>query len=124
MAIQLSVDDSSWKTGKRVAETRVERATQKGLRDVGDELLRLSQLEVPLDVGTLQGSGNVEPKNKDLVEVGYNTPYAARLHEHPEYHFQNNRKGKYLTDPLKKNKQIFIRHIADVIRNSLEGYGV
>lgn len=124
MAVKLSVDDSSWRTGSRMAKTKVERATERGLRDVGDDLLRLSQLEVPLDIGTLMGSGNVEPKSKDLVEVGYNTKYAARLHEHPEYKFQKNRKGKYLTDPLVKNRQKFLRHIADVIRVSLGGYGV
>ena len=124
MAVKLSVDDSSWQTGRKVAQNKVDKATKRGIRDVAEELLRLSQLEVPLDVGTLQGSGNVKPAGFDEYEVGYHTPYAAKLHEHPEYNFQNNRKGKYLTDPLEKNKRIFMRHVADVIRTSLGGYGV
>jgi hypothetical protein len=38
-----------------------------------------------------------------MVTVGYHTPYAARLHEHPEYKFQKGRKAKYLQDPLMHN---------------------
>jgi len=36
--------------------------------------------------------------------VSYDTPYAARLHEHPEYNFQNGRQGKYLEEPAMQNR--------------------
>lgn len=73
----------------------------KALNDVASEILRLSQREVPHDKGTLQNSGNVSQGASQLeVKVGYNTPYAGRLHEHPEFHFQKGRKGKYLEDPV------------------------
>ena len=75
---------------------------EKRVLDIGNEILRLSQREVPHDEGTLQNSGTVEEVNGDVI-VGYHTPYAARLHEHPEYHFQKGRKGKYLEDPVRKN---------------------
>ncbi len=71
--------------------------------DVANELLRLSQEQVPLDEGTLQNSGAVDKLQGDTV-VGYHTTYAARLHEHPEYRFQKGRKGKYLEDPIVQNK--------------------
>lgn len=67
-----------------------------------DEILRLSNKEVPFDKGILSNSGRVKAFPR-YVEVGYHTPYAHRLHEHPEYHFQNGRKGKYLEDPIKNN---------------------
>lgn len=73
--------------------------------DIGYEIMRLSQMEVPHDKGTLQNSGTVDQVGEDVV-VGYHTPYAARLHEHPEYRFGKGRKGKYLEDPIKRNEQI------------------
>lgn len=81
---------------------RIDPAKQKAEKMVGDEILRLSNKEVPFDIGTLANSGRVDvfPNH---VEVGYHTRYAHRLHEHPEYNFQNGRKGKYLEDPIKHN---------------------
>lgn len=81
---------------------QIEPAKNKGLKMVGDEILRLSSVEVPFDTGVLLGSGRVDAKG-DQVEVGYHTRYAHRLHEHPEYNFRNGRKGKYLEDPIKAN---------------------
>lgn len=72
---------------------------------IGNEIMRLSQQEVPHDVGTLQNSGDVE-QDGDNVIVGYHTPYAARLHEHPEYRFKKGRKGKFLEDPINRNAAI------------------
>jgi len=63
---------------------RVDPARNKALKMVGDELLRLSNKEVPFDKGTLANSGRVEAF-PDYCEVGYHTKYAHRLHEHPEY---------------------------------------
>lgn len=71
---------------------------------VADEVLRLSQFEVPHDEGTLQNSGSVEALPNGDVVLGYHTRYAARLHEHPEYNFQKGRKGKYLEDPIRNNQ--------------------
>lgn len=78
-------------------------ASQGGVFDAANEIMRLSQLEVPHDEGTLQNSGTVEDLPNGDIVVGYHTSYAARLHEHPEYHFQKGRKGKYLEDPILKN---------------------
>ena len=96
--------------GKMVAANlpNLERALHKGVRrgllDAGLEGLRLSQAEVPHDEGTLQNSGTVEVLSNGDVVLGYHTPYAARLHEHPEYRFQKGRKGKYISDPLERNQ--------------------
>jgi hypothetical protein len=72
----------------------------------GDELLRLSTSEVPHDTGYLQASGKVSKKSLEAA-VSYNTPYAVRVHEHPEFRFQGGRKGKYLEDPMKRNVETF-----------------
>lgn len=83
-------------------KTKVSPAAMKATGDAANELLRLSQFEVPHDKGTLQNTGTVQQRGADFI-VGYNTRYAARLHEHPEYRFQKGRKGKYLEDPLVRN---------------------
>lgn len=91
--------------------------------EAADELLRLSQAEVPHDVGTLQNSGHTEEDGDDIL-VGYGgaaAPYAARLHEHPEYRFQKGRKGKFLEDPLIKNLKVLRDHIESGWNNVMEG---
>lgn len=102
----------------------IDPARNKALKMVGDEILRLSNKEVPFDIGTLANSGRVDAyplTPKDTVEVGYHTRYAHRLHEHPEYNFQNGRKGKYLEDPIKNNlsrleKIVGLNLSAEIIR--------
>lgn len=79
--------------------------TMRGQNLAGERLLALSALEVPHDVGDLEESGtvvNAEQPGQDTLVV-YDRPQAARLHEHPEYNFQNGRKGKYLEDPAVQN---------------------
>lgn len=88
-------------------DSNIERKAKVGLVEVADEILRLSNKEVPFDKGTLARSGEVKPKENE-VEVGYyGVAYAHRLHEHPEYKFKGGRKGKYLEDPIKSNLSRF-----------------
>lgn len=63
-----------------------------------------SNKQVPFDIGTLSKTWFVEPLNNEIgFRFGYRTPYAARLHEHPEYKFKNGRKAKYLEQPIEEN---------------------
>ena len=89
--------------------------------EVGETLLLLSQREVPLDESTLANTGETHREGGADGEtiVGYHTDYAARLHEHPEYSFGNNRKGKYLEDPLKNNLNVFGQQYADNMDKAL-----
>jgi len=76
--------------------------TDKTIGKVADEVLRRSRKIVPHDKGTLQRSGNTRKVGFANFEVGYHTPYAHRLHEHPEYKFKKGRQGKYLENPAKE----------------------
>ena len=87
----------------------------QAVHNVATEILRLSGFEVPHDKGTLQNSGSVQDYPEESI-VGYHTVYAARLHEHPEFHFQKGRKGKYLEDPIKQNLHVFKKYMEDMIR--------
>lgn len=87
-------------------KTAQRQAVDKGLWDAGEYILQEANKTVPHDEGTLERSGSMDSestKEKTTVSVFYDTPYAPRLHEHPEYNFQNGRRGKWLELALKEN---------------------
>lgn len=113
--VDATIDDSAFQKGMADLLGKVPENIKGAVHDVASEVLRLSQQEVPHDIGTLQNSGSVEDEDEQSI-VGYHTPYAARLHEHPEYRFNKGRKGKYLEDPIKNNLQLFIQYFKNVLK--------
>jgi hypothetical protein len=113
--MSVKFDTSDFDRKVKTLEEKIKEVNRKAINGMADEVLRLSQYEVPHDKGTLQNSGHVEPDGDDDAIVGYNTVYAARLHEHPEYHFQKGRKGKYLEDPIKNNAKILIDYYNEIM---------
>jgi len=109
--ITATMDDHQVMMNLQGLQQAIDGGVEKEAMDIGFEILRLSQAEVPHDEGTLQNSGTVEEVEGDVV-IGYHTKYAARLHEHPEYRFQKGRKGKYLEDPVRKNLATFQKKFA------------
>lgn len=112
----MAIDNSDF--FKRVGKLRntIEDRAHEAVNNIADEILRLSQFEVPHDTGRLQNSGHVEQRGQLSAIVGYNTVYAARLHEHPEYRFQKGRKGKYLEDPIKNNFRVLRQFVLDSVK--------
>lgn len=113
-------DKKDFVNKSRKLNGRVENKILGAVTAVGDEVLRLSQFEVPHDTGLLQNSGHVENDGNDGAIVGYNKVYAARLHEHPEYKFQGGRKGKYLEDPIKNNIDVFKNFFTKVMAEAFK----
>jgi hypothetical protein len=97
VTIRGGFSSASADVGQRIAE---------GETLAAHRLMALSTEQAPLDLGTLIGSAAVTPATdpEEGAAVSYDTPYAARHHEHPEYNFQNGRKGKYLEDPAVENR--------------------
>lgn len=125
-------------------------AAEKGLAAAGMLLLRDAVMDVPKvphDEGTLRGSGSVHvngkliatsadqgdgkgtPADADntprvpgaiVATVGFNTPYAARLHEHPEFEFTEEGTGaKFLEAKAIGNADAYMREAVDVMRGEL-----
>jgi len=115
----IKFDTSDLKKGVAHLEKTMTTGVDQAVDDVANEALRLSQQEVPHDTGQLQNTGHVEKERKNERVVGYNKVYAAKLHEHPEYIFQNGRKGKYLEDPIKRNLTIFRNYITKTLSSYL-----
>lgn len=111
---RVDFDDSSFKEGIKRLELSFPKFNKQALNDVANEVLRLSSFEVPLDTGNLMGSGSVQEQGEEFI-VGYNTVYAARLHENPQYNFNNGRKGKYLEDPIKVNADVLLSFYNETI---------
>lgn len=91
----------------------------EGTNLAAHRLMALSVARAPLDVGTLTGSAQVTAAEAlgDAAIVSYDTPYAARLHEHPEYNFQGGREGKYLENPALENQRELGEVIATRVRD-------
>lgn len=103
--VDIDIDTTAFTASIKQLSAKSNKAAQFSALDIGNEILRLSQFEVPHDTGYLQDTGVVEQVGDNVI-VGYHTPYAARLHEHPEYNFQKGRKGKYLEDPIVRNEKV------------------
>lgn len=114
MAIDINNKDFFNRTRKLRAQ--IEEKAHEAVNNVADEIMRLSQFEVPHDTGRLQNSGHVEQRGQLAAIIGYNTVYAARLHENPQFHFQKGRKGKYLEDPIKNNFRVLRQFILDSVK--------
>lgn len=117
----MDLDFSDFIKKSSEAARRVLSGARDGEDLAADELLRLSQLEVPLDKSTLQNSGHAD-RDSQGAYVAYGGPasdYAVRMHEHPEYKFQHGRKGKYLEDPLKRNQSTFLRLMGEQVKEAL-----
>lgn len=118
---------------------------EKGMAQAGMQLLNDCVMEVPtvpIKEGFLRGSGSVHVQNKlimtspygkpgmaatiidDSAEpgqivatVGFNTPYAARVHEGIGMHFTEPSSGaKYLESKMMRNKNRYFQIIADTIK--------
>lgn len=113
--VSVTTDASDLERGIAFFLTSVHEKVKKGVGDVANEVLRLSQFEVPHDTGNLQNSGHVEDGESDAEKiVGYNTVYAAFQHEgmradgtHVVTNWQDGRKKKYLEDPIRNNLDTF-----------------
>lgn len=103
-------------------DRRARAAIKEALLDVGEFLLDESNKTVPHMDGILEQSGEVSlMSGKSIVKVSYNTPYAIRLHEHPEYHFLKSRRGKWLELTIQEQHSAILAHIEAPLRRELGG---
>ncbi len=109
--------------GLKLASTIVKKSAGKALMEGGDFVMVLSVDRAPHGEGTLIGTANVKKISNEEVHVGYNTPYAARLHEHPEYNFRKDKnpkaQGKFLSTPIDENSDSIFQTIAEILMEAL-----
>ena len=109
-----------WK-GDQVA-AKVRKQALEGLFDGAELILEEANRIVPHDEGTLEISGETSIDTSRMeAAVSYDTPYACRLHEHPEYHFQNGREGKWLEKTMNEQEKTVLDMIGDRVKIALGG---
>jgi hypothetical protein len=88
------------------------------LMDAAEVILEEANRAVPLDESTLMKSGetSVDIRTHEAA-ISYDTPYAVRLHEHPEYNFQGGRRGKWLELTLKEQSQRVLKLLAEGLQH-------
>ncbi len=89
----------------------------RGENLAAEALLALAIPVTPKRDGVLRASGQAVHATdvEEGAAVTFDTPYAARLHEHPEYKFNEpGTGGKYLENPAMENRQMLL----DIIRKA------
>lgn len=107
--------------GKKLSK-KVKKAAVEGLTEGIDFILEEANRDAPKDEGILiQTSSTDVDQDKLEASVYYTQPYAKRLHEHPEYNFQNGRKGKWLESTLKDKGKEARSYIDKKIKDAMKG---
>jgi len=108
--------------GSRVSAA-VDKGSTMAMEEEGEDLLETANRHVPYEDGVLMASGDVDSDVDRVgfaaanieVAVSYDTEYAVKLHEHPEFHFQGSGEGKWLEHALQKKDITFIAAIASAL---------
>lgn len=103
MSDEVQFDDREFQ--RRMAEY-FRRAPQEALaelHDSGEAIIADAQVHCPVEWGTLQGSGTVDDSRLDQGEVtmGFNTNYAAAVHENMDAHHSQG-EAKFLENAVKR----------------------
>ena len=109
----LVITRTRWRPEPVIA--RVGLASERGLHEGAEEVLERAQRIVPLDMGPLRDSGTVSVEGDEAV-VSYATHYAAILHAHPEWDYQNGRDGRWLERAFEEGGGGIFERVARVMQ--------
>lgn len=102
-------------------EKKFKKAAEKGLwKGMEGVVLTEANRIIPHDEGTLERSGFIDADGL-VAAISYDTPYAIKLHEHPEYNFRGNGEGKWVEKTIKRKdvQEKVLEAIAQEIRKEL-----
>jgi hypothetical protein len=98
----------SWDDGQ--ARSKADAEATRALTLAAEHLLAKANDTVPIEEGTLARSGSVDVDGRaGEATVSYDTPYALRLHENPQYAFKHGRRGKWLELTLQEQAAAIMR---------------
>lgn len=102
----------------------ISHAVDNAIKASAEALLTEANKTAPKDEGILIQSGQVSYDGASRTGyVSYDTPYAIRLHEHPEYRFQNGRRGKWLEFTMNEQKSMLVTMMLLKLRQSIDAGG-
>jgi hypothetical protein len=104
-----------------VVNAQIQAAAVLAVRKSAEILLQISKDHVPHDKGILENSGSTDfISDPPTASVFYDTPYAIRLHEHPELNFQGKGRGKWLVDAKNNNVKTIRNAMAKFMKEGLK----
>lgn len=101
--MKIKVTQVKWYSGELKEAERKE--GKIAMLKLAENVLEEANKDVPHDEGILMTSGDTsadETAKGITAHVSYDTPYAKRLHENPQYNFNEGRKGKWLEDVINR----------------------
>lgn len=103
-----------------LAKESVRRGAARGLERWAEDVLEQAKRIVPIEIHTLQDSGNTDIDREKLeATVYFDTPYAARQHEELDWQHDEPGQAKYLETPLILREKVGLRMLAEEIRKEL-----
>lgn len=96
----------------------------EGVTLAGENVLRKSNVHVPLQEGTLERSGTVEAEvegESAVAAISYNTPYAVAQHEDLTYRHDEGRNAKFLENAWNEARDDTLAIVATSIRKRTGG---
>jgi hypothetical protein len=122
--------------------TKVKNVTAKGLTDISLDCLGKSVQRAPVDLGDLRGSGYVKMNGRTIARgskegsissggsvgmsetkvesvIGFTEPYALKQHEDLTLKHPKGGEAKYLEKTLDENRDKYINHLANEVKNSI-----
>lgn len=114
--MSLVIKDTRW--NDNAANSAAAEGARRGQERAARNLLGPLATVAPLDSGRLIGSAFVEAGDDEAI-IGYDSHYAAILHEHPEFNFQRGREGKWLERTLNSQQDAVFNDLGDAMRESL-----
>jgi hypothetical protein len=118
-----STDVRQFLKGLAQAEQRSKDAARKALDQFGEHVLGDAQQLTPVDTGALKASGYTEPVTVDAggemaKPIGFNTSYAAAVHERLDVHHDQGQ-AKFLETAIRNNQPKLAPFIADRVKKAL-----
>lgn len=102
------------------AKSLISAGRLEGLTRAAGLVLGVANRTCPYQEGTLVGSGATDvDRSSGEASVFYDTPYAVRLHENPQYRFNFGRRGKWLSLALGETDGAVNNILADSLKDKL-----
>lgn len=102
-----------WEGAK--AEAIIGKEGDRGVGDAANMVLKGTNQVVPLEDGILMGTGAISEEN-GVFAIYYDTPYAVRMHQNPEYNFGNGRKGRFLKNTMGQSRKRILEFFAKALK--------
>lgn len=98
----------------------IDAAVTEGLGDVVEHCLEDANRTIPIEEGTLEGTGFTQVDGL-TGQVGYGTPYARYQHEDDSLRHDAGRRSHWLEATVYENEQTYQEFIAAKVRDRLGG---